>query len=103
MQLHILPPGMEKRRANTTRYDGRAQVLAWHVEWRFPAAGCRVADARADERTPLRQLLAAHLTLAPERALVHEGLREHVQAGPDGLLVLLRRERSPVRQGPGAP
>ena len=32
VQLHILSPGMEKRRTNTTRYDGRMQLLHWHVE-----------------------------------------------------------------------
>ena len=44
VQLHILSPGMEKRRTNTTRYDGRMQLLHWHVEWSFPAAGVKVAD-----------------------------------------------------------
>lgn len=38
IQLHILPPGMEKRRTNSTRYDGRQQTLYWHIDWRFPAA-----------------------------------------------------------------
>jgi hypothetical protein len=45
VQLHILSPGMEKRRTNTTRYDGRMQTLQWHVEWVFPAAGgAKLAD-----------------------------------------------------------
>ncbi len=51
MQLHILSPGMEKRRTNTTRYDGRMQTLQWHVEWRFPAAeGAKAADHKCVAR-----------------------------------------------------
>lgn len=46
VQLHILSPGMEKRRTNTTRYDGRSQTLGWHVEWRFPAAAARASDSK---------------------------------------------------------
>lgn len=33
--LHLLAPGMKKRRENTTRYDGKSKVLQWRVEWRF--------------------------------------------------------------------
>eukprot|EP00887_Chlorella_sp_A99_P006711 scaffold3.g6711.t1 len=95
-QLHILPPGMEKRHANTMRYDGRQQLLSWHLEWSFPAAGCKVSDSRVDERRPLRELLQVHLTLQPGEALVHEGLQEHMDAGADALTVVLRRERSPA-------
>ena len=50
MQLHILSPGMEKRRTNTTRYDGRMQTLSWRCEWSFPAAGARAADAKCAAR-----------------------------------------------------
>lgn len=51
MQLHILSPGMEKRRTNTTRYDGRMQTLQWHVEWRFPAAaGAKAVDHKCAPR-----------------------------------------------------
>jgi hypothetical protein len=46
VQLHILSPGMEKRRTNTTRYDGRMQLLHWHIEWSFPAVGIKVADSK---------------------------------------------------------
>lgn len=97
VQLHILPPGMEKRRANTMRYDGRQQLFSWHVEWSFPAVGCKVADGRVDERRPLQELLGRHLRLRPGEALVHEGLQAHIDAGPEQLTVVLRRERSPVR------
>jgi hypothetical protein len=37
---------MEKRRTNTTRYDGRMQLLHWHIEWSFPAVGIKVADSK---------------------------------------------------------
>jgi hypothetical protein len=47
VQLHILPPGMQKRRGNTTRYDARTQTLHWRLDWRFPAAdGVAATDAR---------------------------------------------------------
>ena len=45
MQLHLQSPGMEKRRVNSTRYEGRAQLMQWHVEWSFPAAACKATNA----------------------------------------------------------
>ncbi len=29
-----------------SRYDGRMQTLYWHVEWSFPAAGCKATDIK---------------------------------------------------------
>ncbi|PSC72977.1 box C D snoRNA 1 [Micractinium conductrix] len=97
VQLHILSPGMEKRRSNTTRYDGRMQTLQWHVEWAFPAAdGVKVADHKAHENTLVSELLAAHLALQPGAAARHHALREHREAGLEALTVVMRKERTPA-------
>ncbi|KAI7844644.1 hypothetical protein COHA_001734 [Chlorella ohadii] len=96
VQLHILSPGMEKRRTNSTRYDGRMQTLYWHVEWSFPAAGCKATDTKVHENTPIAQLLAGHLALQPGAAAKHHALREHREAGQERLTVLLRKERTPA-------
>ncbi|PRW59975.1 box C D snoRNA 1 [Chlorella sorokiniana] len=96
VQLHILSPGMEKRRTNSTRYDGRMQTLYWHVEWSFPAAGCKATDTKVHENTPIAQLLAGHLALQPGAAAKHHALREYREAGQEQLTVLLRKERTPA-------
>lgn len=96
VQLHILSPGMEKRRTNSTRYDGRMQTLYWHVEWSFPAAGCKATDSKVHENTPIAQLLAGHLALQPGAAAKHHALREYREAGQECLTVLLRKERTPA-------
>ncbi|KAL4421032.1 hypothetical protein ABPG77_007507 [Micractinium sp. CCAP 211/92] len=97
VQLHILSPGMEKRRTNTTRYDGRMQTLQWHVEWRFPAAeGAKAADHKVHENTLVSDLLRGHLALKPGEAARHHALREYNEAGLDALTVLMRKERTPA-------
>lgn len=97
VQLHILSPGMEKRRTNTTRYDGRMRTLQWHVEWRFPAAeGAKAADHRVHENTVVGDLLRGHLALQPGAAARHHALREYNEAGLGSLTVLMRKERTPA-------
>ncbi|EFN53290.1 hypothetical protein CHLNCDRAFT_11283, partial [Chlorella variabilis] len=96
VQLHILSPGMEKRRTNTTRYDGRSQTLGWHVEWRFPAAAARASDSKVHENTVIADLLARHLALQPGAATKYHTLREYGEAGLPALTVLMRKERTPA-------
>lgn len=97
VQLHILSPGMEKRRTNTTRYDGRMQTLQWHVEWRFPAAaGAKAVDHKVHENTLVSELLRGHLALQPGEAAKHHALREYNEAGLGALTVLMRKERTPA-------
>jgi hypothetical protein len=88
-RLLLQPPGMARRRGNTTRYDFRNRAIQWRVEWRFvvpilpaqtaAATGAEgqqqprfdvvatVCDDRFDEREPLWRALAAHLTYDPTR------------------------------------
>lgn len=98
VQLHILPPGMERRRSNSTRYDGRQQLLSWRVEWNFVAAECRVANGRVSERAPLAEVLEHHLKPPPGQSMKTPELQRYVDAGLGRLTVLLRRERTPVRE-----
>lgn len=38
IRLELQQPGMERRRANSTRYVGFQRRLQWRIDWRFPAA-----------------------------------------------------------------
>lgn len=97
VELHILAPGMERRKANTTRYDARRRLLSWRVEWNFLAAGCRAVNVRASEEISLSSLLHAHLTPAPGSSLKPE-LQRYVGEGglKEGLLLALKKERTPA-------
>ena len=109
VQLHILPPGMERRKVNSTRYDGRQQLLSWRVEWQFVGAGCATANGRVSEHTPLGEVLRAHLAPAPGASLKSPELQKYADRGADALTLALRKERTPAdvptyhRLDPGKP
>lgn len=54
-----------KRRRNGSLYDAARDAIRWRIEWRVDDA--TLVDERADERTPLRELLAAHAAAAGHR------------------------------------
>jgi len=97
VQLHLLAPGMERRRSNTSRLDGRQQLLLWRVEWAFPAAQCRVANARVNDNLTLAQVLGPHLTPPPGSAMKTPELQEYADAGLGQLTVVMRKDLTPVR------
>lgn len=97
VQLHILPPGMERRRINSTRYDARQRVLNWRVEWQFPAASCVTSNSRVSEHAMLRDILGAHLTPPPGASLKSQELQRYQLSGGIGALVVaMRKERTPA-------
>lgn len=79
--LQIMPPGMQRRRENTTTFVRRDQSIAWRVEWRIhpqpaePGPGpdlatapyVRAVDERAPEDALLSSLLCAHVQPRPVR------------------------------------
>ncbi|KAH7618989.1 putative Box C/D snoRNA protein 1 [Nannochloris sp. 'desiccata'] len=96
VQLHLLSPGMERRRSNTTRYDNKAQIVSWRIEWNFVGASCSAANARVSEQSKLRDILAAHLTPPHGAALKTPELQKYADCGIDNLTVVMRKERTPA-------
>jgi hypothetical protein len=95
VQLHILPPGMAKRKLNSTRWDKRRQMLSWHIEWSFKGTEFKVSDTCVSEEKKLTELLEQHLTIAPGTSVRDAALEPYVKAGTGGVKVLLRKERTP--------
>ena len=97
VRLLLMPEGMGKRARNGSYHDRARDAMRWRVEWSLEVAGAApvlFVDAHADERAPLRDLLAAHLAkidgaararLAPTGAL----------DDPAALAVLLLRVPGP--------
>jgi len=88
VRLLLMPEGMGRRARNSSRYDGKRDALDWRVEWTVEIGGDKVAafvDEAADERAPLRDLLAAHVAAldAGARARLEPVFRE-----PPALLLL---------------
>eukprot|EP00197_Chlamydomonas_leiostraca_P010150 CAMPEP_0202880592 /NCGR_PEP_ID=MMETSP1391-20130828/35271_1 /ASSEMBLY_ACC=CAM_ASM_000867 /TAXON_ID=1034604 /ORGANISM="Chlamydomonas leiostraca, Strain SAG 11-49" /LENGTH=378 /DNA_ID=CAMNT_0049563117 /DNA_START=104 /DNA_END=1237 /DNA_ORIENTATION=+ len=83
VKLLVMPPGMHKRKTNTTRYDGRTRKLSWRVEWVFEGAGVRQADESVQEDATLGEVLAKHLTYAPGMANKQFPLRAYADAVAD--------------------
>jgi hypothetical protein len=96
VQLHLLSPGMERRRSNTTRYDNKAQIISWRIEWNFVGASCSAANARVSEQSKLRDILAAHLTPSHGAVLKTPELQRYSDCGIDNLTVVMRKERTPA-------
>ena len=64
VDLLLQPPGMTRRQANTTCFHRHRQSLAWHLEWRFPAADGLVVHSRR------ARLLAAAAAASPDSTAV---------------------------------
>lgn len=61
MRLRLQPQGMHGRKANTTRFEPKRQLMCWRVEWVFPAAeNARVVDARCVAEQDLEGASWAH-------------------------------------------
>jgi hypothetical protein len=96
VQLHLLSPGMERRRNNTTRYDNKSQIVSWRIEWNFVGASLSAANTRVSEQVKLREILAAHLTPPHGAALKTPELQRYADCGIDDLTVVMRKERTPA-------
>ena len=96
--LHLLAPGMQRRKSNTTRYDGKHQTLNWRIEWNFKSAGCRASNVKVNERTLVGEVLGRHLTPGPGATLKTKEMQRYAECGVDALCVLMRKERTPANE-----
>lgn len=55
------PHGMSKRKSNTTHFDRKLKCIFWRIEWTFEGTDVRVVNARVDENSTLKSLVAKHL------------------------------------------
>jgi hypothetical protein len=66
VRLLIMPPGMQRRQSNSTRYDYRNRKLTWRVEWRFPAAAAVAVGSSGSSASTEQPAAAA--SAAPDDA-----------------------------------
>ena len=97
IKYELLPPGMQRRKQNSSRFDRRSRTIFWHIHWHFPAAKESVHDLRVSEQTPLKQILQQHISLAPGNSVKRHALRLYVEAGLENLQILMKKEHCPVR------
>lgn len=97
IKYELLPPGMQRRKQNSSRFDRRSRTIFWHIHWHFPAANESVHDLRVSEQTPLKQILQQHISLAPGNSVKRHALRQYVEAGLENLQILMKKEHCPVR------
>lgn len=100
IKYELLPPGMQRRKQNSSRFDRRSRTIFWHIHWHFPAANESVHDVRVSEQTPLKQILQQHISLAPGNSVKRHALRLYVEAGLENLQILMKKEHCPVRSVP---
>ena len=96
IHYELLPPGMQRRKMNSSRFDKRSRTIFWHIHWQFPAAQESVHVARVSEQTPLSQVLQQHLSLMPGNSVRRHALRAYVEAGLQNLRILMKKEHCPV-------
>ena len=71
--LQLLAPGMKKRKDNTTRYDNKAKILNWRVEWRV----------RHDDDDKVKNVYVT--TRMSEHDTIQSALDRHLSAGNPAL------------------
>ncbi|KAL3159890.1 hypothetical protein ABBQ38_010287 [Trebouxia sp. C0009 RCD-2024] len=98
IKYDLLPPGMQRQKLNSSRFDKRSRTIFWHVHWQFPAANESVHDQRVSEQMPLTQVLQQHTSLAPGNSLRRHALRAYVEAGVQNLQILMKREHCPANK-----
>ena len=92
VHLHLLTPGMDRRRNNTSRYDGKHDILSWRVEWQFPLAKANAVDVRVREDAIIKDVLLKHLETVPGETLRIPELENYVKSAVCDLNVLMRKE-----------
>ncbi len=100
IKYELLPPGMQRRKQNSSRFDRRSRTIFWHIHWHFPAANESVHDLRVSEQTPIKQILQQRISLAPGNSVKRHALRLYVEAGLENLQILMKKEHCPVRSVP---
>ncbi len=100
IKYELLPPGMQRRKQNSSRFDRRSRTIFWHIHWHFPAANESVHDLRVSEQTPIKQILQQHISLAPGNSVKRHALRLYVEAGLENLQIMMKKEHCPVRSVP---
>lgn len=98
IKYELLPPGMQRRKQNSSRFDRRSRTIFWHIHWHFPAAKESVHDLRVSEQTPLKQILQQHISLAPGNSVKRHALRLYVEAGLENLQILMKKEHCPANK-----
>lgn len=96
IKFDLLPPGMQRQKMNSSRFDKRSRTLFWHVQWHFPAADESVHNQKVSEQMPLIQVLQQHISLTPGNSLRRHALRAYVEAGVQDLQILMKKEHCPV-------
>ena len=70
--------------------------MQWRVDWRFVGGGCSAVNTRVSEGVILQDLLRAHLSPPPGAAMKTPELQCYADCGVDGLVVVMRKERTPA-------
>ncbi|XP_072935390.1 box C/D snoRNA protein 1 [Epargyreus clarus] len=94
--LQLLAQNFTRHSINTTRYNFKANIIYWRVEWVFPNVETnplKFVDEKCPEHTKLSRLLDKYLN--PD-ALPFEGSKSlgyYKSAGFNGVKILLRAEK----------
>lgn len=98
IKYELLPPGMQRRKQNSSRFDRRSRTIFWHVHWCFPSVKESVHDLRVSEQTPLKQILQQHISLALGNSVKRHALRLYSEAGLEKLQILMMKEHCPANK-----
>ncbi|OQR82954.1 hypothetical protein ACHHYP_15259 [Achlya hypogyna] len=96
IDVHLLAPGMSKRKANTSCLKGPA--LHWRLELHFVAVSpvVKIVEPAWDDSRSLVTLLDDAVGLRVDTAALRTTLKPYMKAGRDAWLFLLRKEFVPA-------
>jgi HIT zinc finger len=82
INLLLMPPGMSKRQANTTRYNAKLRKVVWRVEWVFKQAVSSSSSSSKKSATTAASTTAQNSSSSSvftEHTLVSERVEETAQ------------------------
>ncbi|XP_060810200.1 box C/D snoRNA protein 1 [Amyelois transitella] len=94
--LQFLAQNFSRHASNTTRYNYKANIINWRIEWVFPnveSDPVKFVDERCSEHKKLAELLDKYLNPDAEPFEGSKSLSFYKSAGFSGVKVLLRAEK----------
>ncbi|EJK75578.1 hypothetical protein THAOC_02695 [Thalassiosira oceanica] len=93
VNLLRMPPGMERRKLNTSRYSKKSDSITWKVELMFHSADGHVLKLESEmvESASLSGELSKHLDVHQNNRSFRSQLKEFVSAPRESLLLFMKR------------
>ncbi|XP_068686124.1 box C/D snoRNA protein 1-like isoform X1 [Montipora foliosa] len=96
VDLRLMPPGMSKRKENSSKFNKTEQCILWRIHWLFPQAGMEYIDKWVSEHSVLCDVLKKYIDPEEADPVYKQSLKNYIAIGLQGVSVFLRVEPLPA-------